>query len=95
MLKRFLSGALKVLITVTFTVFLVALFCILSFIIYAVKDKGLDVSELSALAKAQDRTTKLYYIENEKCDICKEYNNKNLPKRFRFGRFNVCLITRL
>ena len=66
MLKRFLSGALKVLITVTFTVFLVALFCILSFIIYAVKDKGLDVSELSTLAKAQDRTTKLYYIENEK-----------------------------
>ncbi|MBQ7332919.1 MAG: transglycosylase domain-containing protein, partial [Clostridia bacterium] len=65
MLKRILSVAVKLLITLTLIAFLVALFCILSFIIYATTDKALNVSELASLAKAQDRTTKLYYIESE------------------------------
>lgn len=66
MLKKLLSRAAKVLITLAILGVTVAVFCILSFVIYAATDKGLDVSDVAALAKAQDRTTKLYYIETEK-----------------------------
>lgn len=65
MQNRILLKIAKFLVTILLTVTLTALFCILSFVIYASSDEDLDVQDIYTLAKAQDRTTKLYYIETE------------------------------
>ena len=61
MLKKTIRFALKSVVTLALRGVLVAIFSALALIIYLNTDKNLNVNELTAMAKAQDRSTKLYY----------------------------------
>ncbi len=63
--KKATNGFLKALITVGLVLALTAVFCILTFIIYAKTAPDLKIDEFAELARAQDRTTKLYYLESD------------------------------
>jgi len=65
MSKRIGIGIVKVALTVILIAALTAVFCALSFIVYANTAPNLEIKEMYTLAKAQDRTTKLYYVESE------------------------------
>ena len=62
--KKIAKGFFKAALTVALITVLTALFCIMSFAVYAATAPDLEIDEFKALAKAQDRTTKLYYVEN-------------------------------
>ncbi len=66
MLKKAIKGIFKVLITATLVLTLTAVFCIFTFIVYAKTAPELKIDEFCTLARAQDRTTKLYYLESSK-----------------------------
>ena len=63
--KKIAKGFLKATLIVMLISALTAVFCILSFIIYAKTAPNLEIDDISALAKAQDRTTKLYYVDSK------------------------------
>ncbi len=57
------GGILKAVIGTALVLILTAIICIISFVIYAKTSQSLKIDELCTLARAQDRTTKLYYTE--------------------------------
>ena len=81
MLKKSLKAFLRVAFTVFLTGTFSLLFCILSFFAYAAFSPDLKVSEFSEIARAQDRSTKLYYLtssDSEDCTIAKELESETL-----------------
>ncbi len=64
MQRKAINGFLRVLITIALVSALTAVFCILTFIIYAKTAPDLKIDEFLTLARAQDRTTKIYYLES-------------------------------
>ena len=60
MLKKTCKSLLRVISTVFFVGLFTAVFCILSFVIYAEFSPDLKVREFHDIAKAQDKSTKLY-----------------------------------
>lgn len=60
--RGFASRLLKVLGTVALCAVFTALFCVTAFAVYIKFSPELSVNEFSVMAKAQDRTTKLYYM---------------------------------
>ena len=80
MLKNIGMKALKTAVTCLIISLLTALFCILSFVIYAKTDPNLNIQEFYEIAKAQDKTTKLYYIssENGNGSVARELENEAL-----------------
>ncbi len=60
--RSFASRLLKIFGTVALCAAFTALFCVIAFAVYINVSSELSVSEFSVMAKAQDRTTKLYYM---------------------------------
>ena len=80
MLKKTIRFALKSVVTLALIGVLVAIFSALALIIYLTTDKNLNVNELTAMAKAQDRSTKLYYTVTDEHNkiIAKELEDETL-----------------
>lgn len=55
---------LKILIGALLVLALTVIFCVIFFTVYASTSPLFDISEFSYLARAQDKTTRLYYIES-------------------------------
>lgn len=65
MLKNFSRRLLKALITTLLIFSLTSFFCISAFAVYVKTSPALKIDELCTLARAQDRTTRLYYTKSD------------------------------
>ena len=63
MLRKSLSKLGKVVLFVTFTFILSGVLCASAFLLYAKYSPELSIDEFCSIARSQDRTTKLYYME--------------------------------
>ncbi len=80
--KRILRNIGKTLGFLTLCGVLTALFCGIAFLIYANTEPGLNVDEFENMARAQDRNTKLYYMNYTdsvtRTGVAKELENETL-----------------
>ena len=84
MLKKTFKSLLRVISTVFFVGLFTAVFCILSFVIYAEFSPDLKVREFHDIAKAQDKSTKLYYLctpDYSENTVAKELESETLYSR--------------
>lgn len=73
MLKKIGVGIFRTLVTLVLIGLTVAAICAATFTVYASKSKEMNIDGFCALAKAQDRTTKLYYTDRTSNDSSKIY----------------------